>query len=96
MRPPSRSNKEPLEGEGAISVWIDPDICQGHGRCYSIAPQVFRPDESDGHAVVEEGVVDGVRVPSVLRAVQACPEQAIRTSDVAREQESRADGRGSY
>ena len=28
-----------------MKVRIDPDKCQGHGRCYDLAPEVFTDDE---------------------------------------------------
>ena len=59
-----------------MKVRIDPDLCTGHGRCYSLAPEVFEPDEY-GH-----GQVILAEVPKDLRAkaelgVQNCPEHAI-------------------
>lgn len=32
-------------------VSVDPDLCTGHGRCYSLAPEVFDADDV-GHCVV--------------------------------------------
>lgn len=59
-----------------MKVRIDPDLCAGHGRCYSLAPEVFESDEL-GH-----GLVVLQDVPPELRAqaetgMQNCPEQAI-------------------
>jgi ferredoxin len=28
-----------------VKVHVDQEICQGHGRCYSLAPELFEPDE---------------------------------------------------
>jgi ferredoxin len=57
---------------------IDLDACQGHGRCYNLAPAVFRPTDDVGRAEVIPGVeiTDDER-PAVERAVAACPEMAI-------------------
>lgn len=77
--PGQSSNEGARSKERRIKVSVDLDLCQGHGRCYSITPQVFRPHEVDGHAVVDEGTLHEALLPDVLRAVQACPEQAIRT-----------------
>ena len=59
-----------------VKVRLDPELCQGHGRCYALAPDVFQPDD-DGHGVV---VVDDV--PPELEAgarlgAGNCPEDAI-------------------
>ena len=63
-----------------MRVRIDPDACTGHGRCYSLAPEVFEPDDY-GH-----GRVILAEVPPELRAkaelgVQNCPEHAISVED---------------
>ncbi|GAW47709.1 uncharacterized protein PD653_4301 [Nocardioides sp. PD653] len=57
---------------------IDLDACQGHGRCYHLAPAIFRPADEVGHAEVIPGVeiTDRDR-PALDRAVAACPEMAI-------------------
>ncbi|MHB8664155.1 MAG: ferredoxin [Acidimicrobiales bacterium] len=60
-----------------MRVHVDEQRCEGHGRCYATAPEVFFPDDlGDGHEVG-----DG-RVPAELEAkarvaVANCPEQAI-------------------
>lgn len=57
---------------------IDPDACQGHGRCYHLAPAIFRPADEVGRAEVIPGVEITHRDrPSLDRAVAACPEMAI-------------------
>jgi len=33
------------EGNGAVKVQICPERCQGHGRCYDLAPDLFGDDE---------------------------------------------------
>jgi ferredoxin len=59
-----------------MKLHIDTTTCTGHGRCYSLAPQLFDSDEF-GH-----GVVLGADVPDDLRgaarsAIENCPERAI-------------------
>lgn len=59
---------------------VDQDRCQGHGRCYAIAPEVFEPDDDAGYAELlrdelsagEEGLMATAR-----QAADACPERAI-------------------
>lgn len=59
---------------------VDSDRCQGHGRCYAIAPEVFEPDDDAGYAEIvraeispdEEGLMADAR-----QAADACPERAI-------------------
>jgi ferredoxin len=60
-----------------MRVHVDPDICQGHGRCYSLAPEVFEPDElGDGHEV-GDGTVPPGQEDAARKAVLNCPERAI-------------------
>jgi ferredoxin len=60
-----------------VKVHVDMEKCQGHGRCYDLAPDVFGADD-EGYA---ELLVTG-DVPAELeqqaRAAEAnCPERAI-------------------
>ncbi|WP_437339861.1 ferredoxin [Mycobacterium asiaticum] len=55
---------------------MDSDRCVGHGRCYSLAPDVFDADDT-GHAVVRIEDVSGDLERQALCGAQNCPEQAI-------------------
>jgi ferredoxin len=60
-----------------VHVVIDADRCEGHGRCWAGAPEVFEPDDIGNGQVVGDG-----RVPVELEhrarlAVANCPEHAI-------------------
>jgi len=60
-----------------VKIVLDNSKCQGHGRCYALAPQLFDSDD-EGYAVV---LVDG-EVPAELEgaarlAADNCPEYAI-------------------
>jgi ferredoxin len=59
---------------------IDPEKCQGHGRCYSEAPELFEADE-EGFGVVRAAQLDRLDEPAARQAVGACPERAIALSD---------------
>ncbi len=57
-------------------VCVDANRCEGHGRCYMLAPEVFDADEV-GHAIV---LVENVSSDLEAQAVEAeknCPEGAI-------------------
>jgi ferredoxin len=61
-----------------VKIRIDPDLCSGHGRCYSVAPDVYRADD-DGYSVPRG---EDIEVPSGLEAsatlgIDSCPEAAI-------------------
>ena len=63
-----------------MRVRIDPDVCTGHGRCYSLAPEVFEPDEYGHGQVILDEVPDDLRAKADL-GVQNCPEHAISVED---------------
>ncbi|MEQ8841691.1 MAG: ferredoxin [Acidimicrobiales bacterium] len=64
-----------------MKIKYDRDACQGHNRCYMLAPELFDTDD-EGYAIL---LVDGV-VPSELEekaqlAADNCPEFAIEIVD---------------
>ena len=64
-----------------MKVVIDNAMCQGHGRCYTEAPDVYTPDEvgyiaQEGSKEVLQGLESQARV-----GASVCPEAAIRVVD---------------
>jgi ferredoxin len=59
-----------------MDIDIDRRRCTGHGRCFSVAPEVFSPDE-EGFGVVDIERVPGRLADAARRGAEACPEQAI-------------------
>ncbi len=60
-----------------MRVTIDHDRCQGHGRCFSIAPDLFDSDELGSGLVVGDGTVPEGQEPTASLAVANCPEGAV-------------------
>lgn len=60
-------------------AWVDADRCTGHGRCYTLAPDVFDADEA-GHSTVLVDEVSGELESQAVTAEQNCPESAITLS----------------
>jgi ferredoxin len=60
-------------------VSVDADRCVGHGRCYTLAPDVYDADEV-GHAVLRVEDVSGELERHAVTGEQNCPEQAITVS----------------
>lgn len=58
-------------------VWVDPARCQGHARCYMLAPETFYIDD-DGYGHVIEGREGSYDEENVRKAVRNCPERAIK------------------
>jgi len=61
---------------------IDDERCEGHGRCYSIAKQLFEPDELGNGVVIGDGVVPAGLEHEARLAVENCPEMAISLVDL--------------
>jgi ferredoxin len=65
---------------GLMKVRVDAAACTGHGRCYSLAPEVFESDDN-GHCVVI-AAEPGADLQEQARIGAAnCPEQAITVED---------------
>jgi len=60
-----------------MKVQINPELCQGHGRCYDLAPDLFGADDEGYGQVLGEGVVPQEAKHDADLAVLNCPEQAI-------------------
>ena len=65
-----------------MKVSIDAQRCQGHGRCYDLAPAVFTEDE-EGYGVVLLDVVPAQHREAALLAAANCPEGAVQAEAVA-------------
>jgi ferredoxin len=57
-------------------IVVDADRCTGHGRCYTLAPDVFDADEVGHSVVLVENVSDELESQAET-AAQNCPESAI-------------------
>jgi ferredoxin len=59
-----------------VKIVFDAERCTGHGRCYSLAPELFGSDE-EGHSVVlAPDVPPGLESKARL-AVENCPESCL-------------------
>ena len=60
-----------------MRVHVDLERCEGHGRCYVTAPDLFEPDDiGNGHEIGDGTVPEGMEDKARL-AVANCPERAI-------------------
>lgn len=59
-----------------MKIVVDLDICQRHGRCCMLAPQVFELD--DAGLLTYQGTTDDELRDAVDQAAEACPTQAIQ------------------
>lgn len=55
---------------------IDTDLCSGHGRCYTLAPDGFDADDI-GYGEVKDAIHPDSERESMEAVAHACPEGAI-------------------
>jgi ferredoxin len=61
-----------------MKVQINPELCQGHGRCYDLAPGLFGADDEGYGKVLGDGIVAAEAQHDADLAALNCPEQAIQ------------------
>jgi ferredoxin len=60
-----------------MKVRVDSRLCQGHGQCVFLCPQVFAADEQ-GFATVTREEIPPDAENDVAKAAACCPEGAIQ------------------
>ena len=60
-----------------MRVTVDQDKCQGHNRCYSLAPELFDVDDEGYAHERHDGEVPAGLEDKARLAVSNCPEYAI-------------------
>jgi ferredoxin len=73
-----------METRTSFRVHVDADRCQGHNRCYSIAPDLFDLDELGQSSEIGLGEVPADLIPAARRAAANCPEHAVSLIEVNR------------
>ena len=67
-----------------MKISIDGDRCQGHGRCYDLAPELFGEDEEGYGVVLGDGTVPPQRHAPARLAALNCPESAVEILEEGR------------
>jgi ferredoxin len=66
-----------------MKIRVDTERCQGHNRCYALAPELFDVDDFGQAIVLGDGnVAPGLEHKARL-AVANCPEYAITLEEEA-------------
>jgi len=65
-----------------MKVVVDPDLCEGHGKCEAAAPEVFELGDDDLSRVLIDDVPEELR-QKVENAIRLCPRQAIHWADAS-------------
>ncbi len=64
-----------------MRVRIDKDKCTGHGRCYTLAAEVFGEDEEGNGTVLVSGPLSDEQLKAAQLAEANCPESAVILDD---------------
>lgn len=60
-----------------MKIVFDREKCQGHGRCYALAPDLFDADDEGYAVVLVSGDLSEQQAVSAQLAADNCPEYAI-------------------
>lgn len=63
-----------------MHIRIDRSLCTGHGRCFTLAPEVFGYDEEGFSVLKQEAITPDLEAAARLGA-GGCPERAITIDD---------------
>lgn len=64
-----------------MRVRVDPTKCQGHNRCYALAPELFDVDDLGNAFELNDGVVPAGLEDKARLALANCPEFAITITE---------------
>ena len=64
-----------------MRIVLDNEKCQGHGRCYALAPQLFESDDEGYSRLLVDGDVPPELEKAARLAADNCPEYAISVED---------------
>ena len=64
-----------------MKVRVLDDKCQGHGRCYALAPSLFDSDDLGNAVVLGDGTVPAGHEANARLAADNCPEFAIEIDE---------------
>jgi ferredoxin len=65
----------------SMRIHVDAEKCQGHNRCYALAPELFDVDDYGNAVVIGDGSVSPDLVERAKLAVANCPEFAISITE---------------
>ncbi|MXW60886.1 MAG: ferredoxin [Acidimicrobiaceae bacterium] len=63
-----------------MKILVDRERCTGHGRCYTLAPDVYEPDD-DGYCQEQVAPLPLALVERARIGAANCPEDAITVID---------------
>ncbi len=60
-----------------MKIRVDPEMCQGHNRCMTLASELFEVDDLGYATALNDGVVPAELEEKAKKAIENCPEIAI-------------------
>jgi ferredoxin len=72
-----------MSGPITLKVQVDAARCQGHNRCYAIAPELFEIDDYGNAHAKGDGTVPPALEEKARLAMKNCPEHAVRLTQKA-------------
>ncbi len=60
-----------------MQIHLDAEKCQGHNRCYALAPELFDVDDYGQAVLIDDGEIDASLHDKARLAAANCPEYAI-------------------
>jgi len=64
-----------------MRIRVNPNLCQGHNRCFSLAPELFEVDDYGLATALNEGQVSPGMEEKAQLCIDNCPEFAITVID---------------
>ena len=64
-----------------MRVIVDEEKCQGHNRCFALAPELFDVDDYGTAIALNDGIVPAELEDKARLAAANCPEYAITIED---------------
>jgi ferredoxin len=61
-----------------VKIRVDQEKCQGHNRCYALAPELFDVDDYGTASELNDGIVPPGLEDKGRLAVANCPEFAVQ------------------
>jgi ferredoxin len=62
-----------------MRLTVDAALCRGHGRCYTLSPDLLEDDDDEGYVTARGQVIDvpADQADDARHAAASCPERAI-------------------
>lgn len=61
-----------------MRIVLESDKCQGHNRCYALAPELFDVDDYGQSVLLVDGDIPADLIDKARLAAANCPEFAIK------------------